>query len=250
MALSWCDTLASHATIGLRLTPKFRTSQEILGHVASLFLDQIKPLSQGDGLKFTMERADHFDVSFTLSEGYRYTIGPTHMSIADVHRVEILNASAARPWLRFMSKDTKFTDTIPEISERILALSQMLDDSSRTITRCGLISQTVAPFSEFPPGILDLIHESLKPWGPAPFFFLQVVTILTENDNYTDRCIHTFSKVEDEDVVPTIGLDWHRTFIAQKTPMRRNAAKDLIDDCVGAALSYFEKLGEKGPADA
>jgi hypothetical protein len=244
MSVSWCDKLASRPTIGLRITPSFRPADNLLSALSPLFTAQIKPLAQGEKATFTIDKKEAFDVIFTLQEGYRYSLGPTTLAIAHVHKIELRNASAGLPWLNFSSDEIVFTKSLEEISSRLLKCAELLDEGSRRVTQFGLVSQTLVSYEEMPPGIVDQIENTVRPWGNAPFFSFQIVSILDDNDQHIDRCIQTISRSEDEEVIPTISLDWQRTLKDSRLTLRYSSVKSFLDECTEKALRYFEELGE------
>jgi hypothetical protein len=250
MSVSWCDKLASQASVGLRVTPRFRPADDLLKAVSSLFTSQIKPLENGERPTFIVDRKENFEIIFTLSQGYKYSISATVLSVSYVHRVELRNASAGLPWLNFLSEQVGFTQSLEDICSRVLDCIEMLDDPSQRITQFGLRSHTLVGIDEMPPGIVEMIESTLSFWGNAPFFSFQIVSILDETEQHTDRCLHTIARPEDDEIIPTISLEWQRTFKDSKIPFRRGNAKDLIQKCTENALLYFETLGEGGSIDA
>jgi hypothetical protein len=113
----------------------------------------------------------------------------------------------------------------------------------RKVERVGVISTTVVSEEEMPPGIQRLIERSNQPWGVVQYYSFQLVSKLVETDEYWDRCIHTFTKKEGENQIPTLTFDWQR-FFKQQHPARKNVLVEAAEKGQGAALAYFERLAE------
>src|SRR5271165_5071004 len=48
------------------------------------------------------------------------------------------------------------------------------------------ISTTVALIDEMPPGIRSLIDTTLKPWGDQEAYLINIASILTDNDEFSE----------------------------------------------------------------
>ncbi len=96
-----------------------------------------------------------------------------------------------------------------------------------------------------PPGIQGIIQYLTKPWGEVvDGYALQVIALTNETDHVRDRCIHTFSRADDPETIPTITLDWQRV-LKQPRPAKGNV-EHAAEEGARDALAYFEKLGERG----
>ena len=89
-----------------------------------------------------------------------------------------------------------------------------------------------------------MLMERLRgPWEQAQQFNFQITAQLQNSSAYTDRCIHTFTMPEEPNQLASINLDWQRTLNSGKT-INKGTLQNVINEASGAALDYFEKVGE------
>ena len=139
-----------------------------------------------------------------------------------------------------------YTVALPKVCERLVETALRIPDvDGRKIMQFGIVSTSVVSVDEMPPGIKTLIETTIKPWGEQEAYTIQVASILNNNSDFSDRCIHTITNPEDKETIPTVSLDWQRTF---KTPrfLRKNVLEEIVPRGRDEALAYFEQLGEKG----
>jgi hypothetical protein len=241
---SWCDKLASTGTVGLRLSPKFRPSAQILDAISPILTTEITPRGQGERVTFNIDKAEVFELVLTFRDGRRYTFAPLSLSVGFVHRAELLTQSAAAPTVRFTSHPEPFSSSVPRLSKALSHVYDLLGDQDRTVTQVGVVADTAVALEDAPPGLADLIQSTVSKWGESISFSFQIVAKLLENEEYLDRCIHTVSRMDDVEAVPTINLDWQRIFKKPKPALKAKAVNDLIDSCAEGAIDYFERLAE------
>ncbi len=246
MVTSWCDKLASTPTAGLRLNAKFRPSERILDSLSALLDDQTRPTGRGEFQTFQIEQRDAFQLTFVLQDGFRYAVTPTNVSVGFAPRMELRPKSAGMPTLQLLSEPLPYTVALPKVCERLVETALRIPDvDGRKIMQFGIVSTSVVSVDEMPPGIKTLIETTIKPWGEQEAYTIQVASILNNNSDFSDRCIHTITNPEDKETIPTVSLDWQRTF---KTPrfLRKNVLEEIVPRGRDEALAYFEQLGEKG----
>ncbi len=144
------------------------------------------------------------------------------------------------PTLELLSKPLPYTTALVEVCDRLIATALRLPDvDRRKLLQFGFISNTVALIDEMPPGIRNLIDTTLKPWGDQEAYLINIASLLTDNDEFSDRCIHTITSPENNESIPTVNLDWQRTF---KTPraLRKNVLEEIMPRGRDEALAYFE----------
>ena len=224
--MSWCDKLASTPTIGFGLEPHFRPASLILDAMAPL----LDPQMIGGNQTFSLDKQEAFDLRFTLREGFQYSISPNKTSVAFTHRLEIMNQSAGAPVAKLLTEAKPYTKLLPEVAERLVGATSMIPGiERRKVERVGVISTTVVSEEEMPPGIQCLIERSTQSWGAAQYYSLQVVCKLVENDEFWDRCIHTVTKSEVENHIPTLNfVIAHASASGFPASVRRMASKAPI----------------------
>jgi len=79
--------------------------------------------------------------------------------------------------------------------------------------------------------------------GNVEAYSFQIASQLMETADYSDRCVHTLTRSDDPEVIPTVVLDWQRTFKVGR-PLRKKALAEVLATGEGDALLYFEKIAE------
>ncbi len=243
--MSWCDKLASTPTMGFRFDPHYRPASFMLAAIAPLLACQ----TRGDKQTFSVDQQGIFDLIFTIREGFQYSLSPTKFSVAFKHRVEIKAQSAGTPVMEMLSEPKPYTVILPEVARKLVEVTMLMPHiETQKLIRVGIVSTTMIVEDEMPPSIQDIIEYYTRPWGRVDGYSLQIVANIDDNDLFMDRCVHTFVKSEDKDMIPTITLDWQRTFKTQRST-RKNVLDEAASQGQDAALSYFEKLGEGAAFD-
>lgn len=238
--MSWCDKLASTPTVGLGFDPRYRHSSLILEAMAPL----LDPQTRNEKQTFSLDRQDTFELVFSTDDGFQYSFAPTKLSVAFLHRAEVKLQSASMPVASVITEAIQYTKALSKASKGLVDAALLLHDiGNRHLLRVGVVSTTTVFEDEMPPGIREFIEYYTRPWGSVEAYSIQIVASIDETDQFKDRCIHTIVKSDDEDIIPSIALDWQRIF---KT--KRLARKNVLDEAVtqgqDAALSYFEQLAE------
>jgi hypothetical protein len=240
----WCDKLASTPTVGFRLSPRFRPASNLLEHIGRILDDQVKVAGATVKPTFTIERLDQFDLSILLRNGFRLGLSPTNISVTFIHGIEMKPRSGELPTIDFLTEAQPYTTILPGVCEQLLDLTLLLPETGkRRIATFGVVSTTLVNESEMPPGLLRLIERVLEPWGQSEAYSLQITSKVGEAEEYYDRCIHTLTRAEDKETVPTINLDWQRIF-RNPRPVTKNIMRDIVAIGTADALTYFERLGE------
>src|SRR5271165_911779 len=126
-------------------------------------------------------------LTFSLQAGFRYEVTPTIVSVGFAPKMEIRPKSAGMPTLELLSKPLPYTTALVEVCDRLIATALRLPDvDGRKILQFGFISTTVALIDEMPPGIRSLIDTTLKPWGDQEAYLINIASILTDNDEFSE----------------------------------------------------------------
>lgn len=245
--MSWCDKLASTPTIGLKFSPSFVPTEQILGSIKPI-LDRFM---DGDRPTFSIEKVDPFSVVINSDEGYRYSFDSLSHTVAFNHRVRAKPSSAGPPTMELISKPAPYTDLLQEVKERLCKASGYTPGfKQRTLRRLGVVSLTQVELDDAPPGIQSLIADITKPFGgPLENMNLAVATSIRSDEKVADRCIHTIVVPEDESELVTLQFDWQRQYVSPITLANANVEK-LVEQGLSEALSYFERVAEGGLSDA
>jgi len=148
--------------------------------------------------------------------------------------------------MEMLSSAMPFTKLLPEVSNKLIEATLLLGNSkSREVNRIGIISSTAVADEEMPPGIRRFIDYIRRPWqGQSDFFSIQIVSQLDENTAWTDRCIHTVTKAEENpDALVNINLDWQRTY-TKGVSIQRDAISEIVKKAEKPAIDYFETVAE------
>jgi hypothetical protein len=238
--VSWCDKLASTPSMGFGLEPHYSPSSLMLEAIAPL----LDPQTRGEQKTFSLDRQDTFELVFTVKEGFQYTLTPTRVVSAFVHRMEVKQQSAGTPVATLISELKPYTALLPEISDRLVEVTSLIPNiDKRKLLLVGVISTTVVFEEEMPPGIKSIIKYYTEPWGSVESYTLQIIASLDETDQFRDRCIHTIVKSDDEEAIPMITLDWQRKFKKTQWAVKKNL-DDAARQGKDAALLYFEQVAE------
>jgi hypothetical protein len=236
--VSWCDKLASTPTVGLKLEARNLPS--------SLLLQAMSPIldreSKGDEARFVLDNQDVFNLQFTVDDGYRYGVSPSHISVAFSHRMQVKPESGGLPILRFLSDPKPYTEVLPVARERLVdAVIRLPEIEKRKVVRVGVITSTVVEEADMPPGLLSVLNYFKKPWRNVEGYTFRFVSEIDSTEEFRDRCIHAFVRGDESDAIPTVTLDWQRILKVPRV-MRKSSLVDTLELASDDALRYFEKL--------
>lgn len=245
MAQSWCDKLASTPVVGIFLEPHSASSGAIM--------DALSPLLDrhyaGDRALFSIDQSQGNVFVFTTDEGYQTNVEPTRLSVRFVHRLRTRQVSAGPPVAELISKAAPYTQLLKGVLERLLETANLLPGpTKRAIRRVGIVSETAVLPEEAPPGIRRFANYVEQPWkSGAQAFAFSMTTNLDNGAGWTDRCIHTITKPEGDNLM-NLSFDWQRVYADGRSV---SALAQLVKDCERAALAYFEELavGDRFDAD-
>lgn len=239
--MTWCDKLGSTPAVGFGLLPHFSAGAELLTALGPV-LDK---LPSGDRNRFVVELVDHHSTQFITDEGFRYGVDPRRISVAFNHRVQATPVSASLPKLDILSSHEPYSKLVNTCGNKVIDATICIDDiKARYFNRAGIVSTTVVSLEESPPGIARFINYVSRPWGIiSDGFSIQVTGLLSDKEKYTDRCVHSIQRTDDDQKLVTITLDWYRTFHDPQRATKTNltSAFNAVRD---GALEYFEELGE------
>jgi hypothetical protein len=183
--------------------------------------------------------------AFTTADGFAYGADHTKVSVAFQHRLKAKAISGGPPIMEMLSTPLPFTELLPTVSEKLVAVTRMLPEiSMRKAFRVGVVSSTSVALEDVPPGISRMIEYMGRPWGGATSAFQFVTTTrIATAENWTDSCQHTLVRSEDPEKLLALSFDFHRTFnVGQATT--EASLKTLLSKCSEADLNYFEDLAE------
>lgn len=241
--MSWCDKLASTPTVGLRFSLNHKSSDKLLDALAPL----LDSWAEGNRLKYSMEKQDSFSVTFTNDEGFTYSVDQYRFYVEFKHRWRITPRSGGAPVAKLISESKPFTELLPQAADRVIEMASAVNGARpRNLMRIGIVSSTTVALDEAPPGAIRLIKLINKPWETTTEFFdIQLTGEISKTDDFTDRCVHSLQKAEDNnpDNLMSIKLDWQRIFKEGKV-----STSDVLKKYVGSAradaLRYFEDFAE------
>ena len=240
--MSWCDKLASTPAIGFKLSTHFAPIDILLNSLSPI-LDRA---SEEDAKNRTIEQpTKQFTAAFTNSDGFRYFVDESRISVIFNHRVKYRSVSGGPPIMEMLSTPRPFTSLIPEVSERLIEATLLLPKiESRTLNRVGIVSSTPLALEDLPPGIKRLIEYIARPWkGAVESYNISITSTLNETSFASDRCVHTLNQPEDKSELLTLQFDWQRSFKEPRIISKSNL-EQATQDAEKNALKYFEELAE------
>jgi hypothetical protein len=240
--LSWCDKLASTPSVGVKLDYHFLSSGDLLGAISPITDKMVR----GDKALMKITKQDAFEINFDNSEeGYLYVLNASNISVSFRHYMKIRHTSAGPPVATLLTEALPYTTLLPTISERLIEITLLIaQGSQRKITRVGVVATTTLALEDAPPGIARFIAYVGRPWkGRVDFYSVQITAMIDETPDWSDRCIHQMTKPEDPEALPTVRLDWQRTFTTGR-PVTRESMKTLLSHAEVAANKYFEDVAE------
>jgi hypothetical protein len=221
--LSWCDKLASVPSVGVGLEWHFATGNAILDTLAPLLNKSVDKNKQ----TFTVIQPDAFSLQIIHQDGIFFGFEASKAFVGFQHRLQVKPVSGGLPRMQMLSQPHPFTMMLPVISRKLLELVALLPGvPTRKITRVGIVSTTYVDLDQVPPGIGRLVRHMTSPWaGAVDNFSFNIVAELDRSSGWTDRCVHIVVKPEDPDELPTLTLDWQRTFTKARSGRTGNYRK-------------------------
>ena len=178
--------------------------------------------------------------------GFVLQFSPKRTSISFQHRVKVRSTSGdANPTVQMLTEPRPFTQLLDEVSQMLMHVLHALDPKANgVIERIGIVSATNLSDEDCPPGIRNLLAYFGKPWGEPldKGYSVTMTNPLHKAEKYSDRCIHTLQKAEEEDDALILAkFDWQRKFDDARSV---RGVGDALGSCKSAALTYFEHLAE------
>jgi hypothetical protein len=240
---SWCDKLASTPAVGIKLDKLFAPS--------TLFLDAMTPVTskwvEHDKPTFNIDLQDSFRVTIGGFDGFTYSYLPDALAVEFQHKIRLKGQSGGPPVAQMLSTPLPYTELLEHVWSRLEEAARLVTaDQDRKLVRLGIVSNTLVSEEDAPPGVLRFIEYFSRPWVEMPYFNVQVTGILplAKGANFTDRCIHMFSKAEDDDQnLLNIRLDYQRTFNPERN-FSISSLSGLVQEVKKSALAYFEDVGQ------
>lgn len=239
--VSWCDKLASTPTVGFRLDPHIASGDSIMDALSPI----LTKLTDGDKLLFDMQKHDTLGVTFTTHSGFQYGVDQSHIHVAFQHRLRAIHVSGGVPTLELLTTPQPYTKLLPETFDRLIEAALLLPNiRSRALRRVGAVSTTMVAEEDLPPGIRRVLDYLGRPWGQAPeAFTFNGTYVLDEQEDWTDKCVYTISRTEENQGLLQVVFDWGRHFEKTKLATRENL-KRICADVEKKALAYLEELAE------
>jgi len=201
---------------------------------------------------FSVDHQDVYNATLTTFDGYQYLIGPEILAVEFRHRLRVRPQSAGPPTAELLSKPAPYSELLVETTNRLLDMVRLtMTGEQRKLLRIGVVSTTLVSEGDVPPGIVRFLKRVAKPWNTSlDAFSVDVTTKLPKVKSTAryDRCIHQFTKPEDNEGLVTIKLDWQRLFDEEKR-LSITVLPALLASAKNDALDYFEDIGEGGRFD-
>ncbi|TXM91963.1 hypothetical protein [Methylobacterium sp. WL116] len=238
---SWCDKLASTPTVGFKLDPNFLSGDTLLGSLTAItnsYYDQ-------DKAKFTMEKHESFAVQFSGEDGYTYSIDPTKISVAFMHKVRAKLTSGGLPRVETTSEDAPYSILLDRTVEKAIELLVSVpNEAGRKLKRIGMVTTSVTNQEDMPPGVAKLLMYLGRPWNnKLSSYHMQITATLKKSETEEDRCIYTIVKGDEHEDLINFSFDWQRLYLSGKS-IERKQVQDTVRLAQRAALAYFEAIAE------
>jgi hypothetical protein len=240
--LSWCDKLAATPSVGFKVDFHFDSLDAIL-HALSPMLDK---WVDGDRATFTVERREPFTVNVNAQDGFIYSVEPTRIFVTFQHTMKMKMVSGGPPVAEMLSHPLPYTELLPQASKNLMdATSLVCGGTTRKITRVGIVAAATISAADIPPGMERFITYMSRPWkGFVDYYGLNITAQLTEDSRWSDRCVHTFVKAEeDPEQLIRLNFDWQRSLKTGRA-ITSDSMPDLLKHAEESAKEYFEDLAE------
>jgi hypothetical protein len=231
--------LASTPSVGIALSPHYASSDAILTGISPL----LNSWGSAEKPNFSITAHDPLKIDIQHEEGFLYSLEAIKASVSFQHRMQFRHTSGGLPVGELISRAKTFSSLMAEAGARLIDAALLLPQaSSRSITRIGIVSTTVAALDDLPPGVNRMIEYLSKPWsGNIQGFNFNVTGIIFEDDKVLERCIHYITRGEDEEQLITLKLDWQR-YLKKPAVLERNPLSKVFGQASESALIYFEEL--------
>ncbi|MES2601524.1 MAG: hypothetical protein V4602_12010 [Pseudomonadota bacterium] len=239
--MSWCDKLASTASVGFGLDFHFAPSEALLTAISPILDREV----EGDKPTFAVEQQEPFNVVFNTFSGFKYGIEPSKAHVSFNHRMRPKAISGGPPIMEMLSRPLPYSDLLPVVSRKLTEIVLLLPSpKDRKVTRYGVVSTTPVDAEELPPGIARLIDYIGKPWGSlTDAFSIQITAEVSKGSGWRDRCVHTLLRTENPNDLMTIMFDFQRQYSNGRT-IAEDSIEEITTTTEKAALRYFEELAE------
>lgn len=236
MLTSWCDKLSSVPALGVSLNPSYTPT--------AVLLSSLEPLLNRLG-NIDIQQQGPFAANVTTEDGFIYAFDHVKFWVEFKYRLKVQPTSGGPPVANLTTSPRKYTDLLLELQERIIEAADSAYSKERIIGRVGVISTTTVLDTDFPPGFAKYRDYFTKPWDSGVFGYnIGISANLTDDKDWTDRCIHNFSKDDgDNSGIATLRLDWQRLYKSNRRQLGIHLKREL-DFAIEGSLAYFEELAE------
>lgn len=233
--------------MGFRVDFHFETTDAVL-RALSPMLDK---WVEGDKPTFTLERPDQFSVNVNARDGFQFAVEPSKIAVVFRHTMKMKTMIGGPPVAELLSHPLPYTVLLPQVAKHLMDTTLLLcAGSSRKITRIGVVATAVVDTSVIPPGMARFVTYMGRPWkGLVDYYTIQITSALAEDSRWSDRCMHTLSKSEDDpEQLIRLNFDWQRTFKTGHA-ITSESMKELVKHAEDSAMEYFEALAEGNQFD-
>jgi hypothetical protein len=240
---SWCDKLASTPGLGLVLDWSYLPGS----HYQQAMMPVTAKMVENDAQAFNIDHIDPYSFAFTSADGFHYSFNSSRIYVEYRHRLRYVPQSAGPPTAELVSKPLPYTKLLSQITERLIAATQLVCSSGqRVLRRAGIVSATAVSQEDVPPGIRRYVQYMSKPWGKeSNNYSVSVVAEVAPRgkDNWYDRCEHLVAKGEAEDALVNIRLDYNRAYEPEQN-LTFSQLDGMLKNLRSSALAYFEDVAQ------
>jgi hypothetical protein len=233
---TWLDTLVAVPTVGLAVSPTFQSSAVGVERLRGLFQEWDKK-----GLVITVQTPSALGLQVETADGYLLNVDSMNVVIRFQYRTELLEYPGGFPALSPI-KRIPYSVLLTEVQERITQVcTALFQGDPPSLKRIGVVAACRMEPAECPPGVTALNKHLVEPWEGPVSAHKAVFTVEVGNTaGALDQCHY---QLEHGSTETKVSLDWQRLL---KSSIRLNPG-DLraeLEAVVGAAQSYFERVGE------
>lgn len=236
-ATIWLEKVRAVPTIGARSRTTFESAATILPRLRSLLA---KWDSLG-GLKISFE--DNFKLKVERPDGLQLQVTHDNVVCKFYYLTQLLEKGTADPALKAARAYTPYRDLLKLVSEAFLeVVNELNKGGNREIVRIGVVAEGAVDPSDLPPGFSAYFEYISRIWNGGDLEMRgDIISTLSDTDEYSDKCHHNITYSRTSDTLPFI-LDWQRYF---KSPVTSaiNKLTSTMEPITGASLDYFGKFG-------
>jgi hypothetical protein len=154
--------------------------------------------------------------------------------------------SGSLPTAEMLSSPMPYTQLLPQVSNKLIEATLLVcKGTARKISRVGIVTAATVNTDDIPPGLKRFIAYMGRPWGQVvDYYSVQITAPLAEESLWSDRCIHTMIKNEDDpEQLVRLSLDWQRG-LKTGHGVTQESLTELVRHAEKSAMQYFEDVAE------